>query len=75
MFAAMWLRPGNLIRHKSGGPIMVVDREVSHSSNEPVVSCVWVEAGQRHCASFKEGTLQAVGGDGLPRSHESDGRP
>ncbi len=52
------LRLGNLVRHKSGGPIMVVDREVFRSPLEPLISCVWVEARQRHHASFKEGTLK-----------------
>ncbi|EJN11542.1 putative small protein (DUF2158) [Bradyrhizobium sp. YR681] len=69
---AMQLRPGNLVKHRSGGPIMVVDREVSHSSNEPLVSCSWVEAGQRHSASFKEDSLQAVNGDGSPRDYEAE---
>jgi uncharacterized protein YodC (DUF2158 family) len=68
----MWLRPGNLVKHRSGGPIMVVDREVSHSSIEPRVSCVWIEAGQRRCASFKEGSLQAVNGDGSPRDYDAE---
>jgi uncharacterized protein YodC (DUF2158 family) len=68
----MRLRPGNLVKHRSGGPIMVIDREVSHSSIEPWVSCIWIEAGQRHCASFKEGSLQAVNGDGSPRDYDAD---
>jgi len=66
----MRLRPGNLVRHRSGGPIMIVDREVPHSSLEPFVSCFWVEAGQRNAASFKEDSLQVVNGDGSPRDDD-----
>ncbi|MGY8633517.1 hypothetical protein RAD15_13645 [Bradyrhizobium sp. 14AA] len=51
---------------------MIVDREVSHSSLEPLVSCFWVEAGQRHAASFKEDSLQAVNGDGSPRDYDAE---
>jgi hypothetical protein len=45
---------------------MVVDREVFHSSLAPTVGCVWTEAGKRHHASFKEGELYGVPGDGTP---------
>jgi uncharacterized protein YodC (DUF2158 family) len=65
-------RLGNLVRHRSGGPIMVVDREVPHSSIEPRVGCVWIEAGERRHASFKEGELHAVHGDGRPRTHHAE---
>jgi uncharacterized protein YodC (DUF2158 family) len=65
-------RLGDFVRHKSGGPIMVVDREVSRSPIEPTISCVWTEAGERHYASFKEAELQPVYGDGTPRDCRPD---
>jgi uncharacterized protein YodC (DUF2158 family) len=70
-----FLRPGNLVRHKSGGPIMMVDREVpSLDAIEPSVSCTWVEDRQHRFAFFKIGTLQTVHADGAPRDYnESKG--
>jgi uncharacterized protein YodC (DUF2158 family) len=63
---------GNLVRHRSGGPIMVVDQDVLRSSVEPKVYCAWTEAGERHHASFQERELQAVHGDGTPRNYSSE---
>lgn len=65
-------RLGNLVRHRSGGPIMVVDQDVLRSSMEPKVYCAWTEAGERRHACFKEGELQAVHGDGTPRDYGSE---
>ncbi|MCK1401260.1 DUF2158 domain-containing protein [Bradyrhizobium sp. 4] len=63
---------GDFVRHKSGGPIMVVDQEVFRSSIEPTIRCAWIEAGKRHHASFKEGELQPVHGDGTPRGYRAE---
>lgn len=65
-------RLGNLVRDRSGGPIMVVDQAVLRWSMESKVCCAWTEAGKRRHASFKEGELQAVHGDGTPRSYGSE---
>ena len=51
---------------------MVVDQEVFRSSVEPKVYCTWTEAGKRRHASFKQGELQAVHGDGTPRDYSSE---
>lgn len=54
----------------AGVAVMGIDRDVSHSSSEPLVSCFRVEAGQRHAASFKEDSLQPVNGDGSRRDDD-----
>jgi hypothetical protein len=51
---------------------MVVEEEVFRSSVEPKVYCAWTEAGKRCHASFKQGELQAVHGDGTPRDYSSE---
>ena len=65
-------RLGNLVRHRSGGPIMVVDQEAFRASIEPKIHCVWIEAGERRHASFREGEVQAVHGDGTPKDYSSE---
>jgi hypothetical protein len=48
---------------------MVVDQDVFPSSIEPKIHCVWIEAGRRRHASFREGELDAVHGDGTPKDY------
>jgi uncharacterized protein YodC (DUF2158 family) len=57
--ATMILKPGNLVRHKSGGPIMLVDdlispeqfRESSFILDAPH-DCTWLENGIKKIGSF-----------------------
>jgi uncharacterized protein YodC (DUF2158 family) len=66
-------RLGNLVRHKSGGPIMMVDKEAPpFDVSEPSISCTWVEARQRKYARFRMGSLQAVYADGTSRDYSKE---
>lgn len=65
------IRVGNLVRHKSGGPIMLV-------SNLPppkwgrwtaFAECVWVEDGKRQINTFPLNILQTVYADGSQRNY------
>jgi uncharacterized protein YodC (DUF2158 family) len=48
------LRPGNLVRHKTGGPIMMVTRTYPHHSMMWRIryQCTWVEGNQKTVADF-----------------------
>jgi uncharacterized protein YodC (DUF2158 family) len=61
------LRVGNLVRHKAGGPIMMVDW--ASQTWQRQVCCVWVENRQKQAANFDAASLQAVYGDGSPRMY------
>jgi len=66
-------RVGNLIRHKSGGPIMTV--EYVHKLGlglPPVLDCVWVESRQRKFSSFPGDMVEAVYADGSPREYSKE---
>jgi len=68
----MWFRDGNLVKHKSGGPIMMVERAPPERLRNwgDWISCVWVEDGQRNVKLFYSGELQAVYADGTPRNYD-----
>ena len=74
----MFLRPGNLVRHKSGGPIMMIDdREWMGGSRgppDPQHQCTWVENGTKKAAMFQESQLQCVYADGTPRDYDEERR-
>jgi uncharacterized protein YodC (DUF2158 family) len=77
--ATMILKPGNLVRHKSGGPIMLVDdlisreqfRESSFILDAPH-DCTWLENGIKKIGSFRPSELQCVYADGTPRNYDND---
>jgi uncharacterized protein YodC (DUF2158 family) len=74
----MWLRPGNLVRHKSGGPIMMVDTAPPESMWLPNPDfecwCVWVEDRVRKAGVFRFSHLQTVYADGSPRNYDEEGK-
>jgi hypothetical protein len=66
----MWIRTGNLVRHKAGdGPIMFVEKVTPFVAT---CSCVWVEDGVRKAAQFPASTLQTVYADGTPRDYDDE---
>ena len=65
----MQLRVGDLVRHKSGGPIMMVDWAPAYPVQREV-GCSWVEDGQKKAAYFDPAVLQTVYGDSSPRSDD-----
>jgi uncharacterized protein YodC (DUF2158 family) len=66
-------RIGNLVRHKSGGPIMMVDTEPQDSIVGPVpFHCTRVEDGHKKSQRFWPQVLQLVYADGTPRSYDSE---
>jgi hypothetical protein len=73
----MWLRPGNLVKHRSGGPIMMVDlgpldQFMPMRPLDPECSCVWVENGVKKGAAFPVSHLQPVYADGTPRNYDEE---
>jgi uncharacterized protein YodC (DUF2158 family) len=73
----MYLRPGNLVRHKSGGPIMMIDDAVSLEEgpgfvDDPYHQCAWVEAGTKRFGTFRASQLQWVHVDGTPRNRDEE---
>lgn len=72
----MYLRPGNLVRHKSGGPIMMIDDLVSiegfWGSDDAYHQCAWVEDGIRKFGTFRASQLQCVYLDGTPRNYDQE---
>jgi uncharacterized protein YodC (DUF2158 family) len=73
----MRFRVGNLVKHKSGGPIMMIDLAPPEDiwlldpSNHPC-GCIWVEDRARKFATFGSGHLQAVYADGSPRDYDQE---
>jgi uncharacterized protein YodC (DUF2158 family) len=67
-----WLKPGNLVRHLSGGPIMMIEKPSSWTIFEPRYSCVWVENGRPQYGHFHLGSLQTVYADGTPRDYTKE---
>ncbi|MBR0896824.1 DUF2158 domain-containing protein [Bradyrhizobium tropiciagri] len=63
-------RTGSLVRHKSGGPIMMVTMaHPRHPMMQHVkYECTWVENQQRMVADFEAELLQPVYADGMPRT-------
>ena len=75
----MVLRPGNLVRHKSGGPIMMVDDLVSREEfgrssfvRDAGHDCTWLENGVKKIGSFRPSELQCVYADGTPRNYDDE---
>jgi uncharacterized protein YodC (DUF2158 family) len=73
----MWLRPGNLVRHKSGGPIMMIDGVTPEGMwlldpRDYWCSCVWVEDRVRKGGTFRSSHLQTVYADGSPRNYDEE---
>jgi uncharacterized protein YodC (DUF2158 family) len=73
----MWLRVGNLVRHKSGGPIMMVDAALPDGMwlldhDEACCSCVWVESRVRKFGTFRSSHLETVYADGSPRNYDAE---
>jgi uncharacterized protein YodC (DUF2158 family) len=65
-------RPGNLVRHKSGGPIMMVDDLIPREQfrgtlgfHDASHDCTWLENGVARSGSFRA----SVYADGTPRNH------
>ena len=70
----MQLRVGNLVRHKSGGPIMMVSRVLPRL---PMMAffkyeCTWVEDNKKLVEEFDEKLLQTVYADGSPRNYDDE---
>jgi uncharacterized protein YodC (DUF2158 family) len=65
------LRPGNLVRHKSGGPIMLVTMAYPRLPMMRYVKyeCTWIDNQQKMVADFEEELLQPVYADGSPRTY------
>jgi uncharacterized protein YodC (DUF2158 family) len=75
----MILRSGNLVRHKSGGPIIVVDDVVSRERvgrssfvRDARHDCTWLENGIKRVGSFRPSELQCVHADGTPRNYDEE---
>lgn len=63
------IRVGNLVRHKSGGPIMLVSSLLRDWGRPPFAECVWVEDGKRRYNKFQLDSLQTVYADGSQRNY------
>jgi uncharacterized protein YodC (DUF2158 family) len=72
----MFLRPGNLVRHKSGGPIMMIDDLISSEGiwgfYDAPHQCAWVEDGVKKFDNFRAPELQCVHADGTPRNYDAE---
>jgi uncharacterized protein YodC (DUF2158 family) len=75
----MVLRPGNLVRHKSGGPIMMVDDLISREQfkrswgiHDARHDCTWIENGMKKFGSFRPSELLCVFADGTPRNYDGE---
>jgi uncharacterized protein YodC (DUF2158 family) len=54
------LTAGDLVRAKSGGPIMTAERVID-DIEEPYARCIWFDAHQRaQCVSYKTAALELV---------------
>ncbi len=62
-------RTGNLVRHKSGGPIMMVE-DISYLMVR--ASCVWTESSVRQHRVFELAALDLVFADGTPRDYAAE---
>jgi uncharacterized protein YodC (DUF2158 family) len=64
------IRAGNLVRHKSGGPIMMVEAvRKADMMTSAFAECVWVENNQRRHNKFHLDAIQVVYADGSPRDY------
>jgi uncharacterized protein YodC (DUF2158 family) len=72
----MRLRTGNLVRHKSGGPIMMIDMVPPEGiwllNPDFECGCVWMEDRARKSAVYRISHLQAVYADGSPRNFDKE---
>ena len=67
----MQLRVGNLVKHKSGGPIMIVDWAPAYPV-QMEVGCIWVEDRKTKAGHFQPAVLQPVFADGTPRNYDDE---
>ena len=58
-----WFEPGQVVRLKSGGPLMTVEAILHDDKNAPIVVCTWFNGGIAEEADFYETSLKLVGGD------------
>ena len=76
----MILRPGNLVRHKSGGPIMMIDdliprekfKMIRWGLHDAPHDCTWLENGVKKIGSFHASELQCVYADGTSRNYDDE---
>jgi uncharacterized protein YodC (DUF2158 family) len=72
----MILRPGNLVRHRSGGPIMMMDDPISREgmwgAHDAPHDCTWLENGVKKIGRFRASELQSVYADGTPRNCDDE---
>lgn len=75
----MILRPGNLVRHRSGGAIMMVDDLISRERfgrssfvRDAPHYCTWLENGTKKISSFHPSELQCAYADGTPRNYDDE---
>ena len=54
-------KEGDLVRLKSGGPQMVVDRVIYYSDDSTSVCCVWFDNDKKQESSFPPGGLEECG--------------
>jgi uncharacterized protein YodC (DUF2158 family) len=57
-------KPGDLVRLKSGGPVMTVDEVGEDNSKKPTVYCVWQEGSKKFTNDYPPHTLQLWGPQG-----------
>jgi uncharacterized protein YodC (DUF2158 family) len=74
----MILRPGNLVRHKSCGPIMMIDDLIPREEfktlwglHDAPHDCTWLENGVKKTGSFRASELQCVYADETPRNYDA----
>lgn len=53
------VKAGDMVRLKSGGPPMTVNR-IGNKINNRIVCCIWFDGATRHEAEFEPETLKAV---------------
>ncbi len=72
----MRLRAGNLVRHISDGPILMIDMTMPEGARAlgPDVpsGCSWTEDRVQKSAVFRASHLQAVYADGSSRDYDKD---
>ncbi len=66
-------RIGNLVKHKLGGPIMVINGTSKGAPGKfALYTCTWVEDGQKKQEILSGQLLQHVYADGSPRDYQVD---
>ncbi len=52
------IKKGDVVRVKSGGPRMTVDRIGKNISGKPAVWCLWIEGAQHYYGTFDPDALE-----------------